>query len=194
MSIVINRNDFNFFSIKLSIFFFVLCSDMAFNVFFFSDESMHNIYASGGDHGWVDQFAQMVYATMISQILQIFVDFLTMTDIHYYQIKELKKENKLNAENVLKIRKLIKTKIIVYFASTFVLFLFFWYTASAFCAVYPNTQGIFIADSYTSFFMGLLYPFALYLAPTALRYISLKAKEKKNLKILYTLSDKIPFF
>ena len=42
--------------------------------------------------------------------------------------------------------------------------------------------------------MGLVYPFVLYLIPTGLRYISLKVKGKKNLKILYTLSDKIPFF
>ena len=74
------------------------------------------------------------------------------------------------------------------------MFLFFWYTVSAFCAVYPNTQGIFVGDSYMSFLMGLLYPFVLYLAPTALRILSLKAKEKKNLKILYSLSDKIPIF
>ena len=45
-----------------------------------------------------------------------------------------------------------------------------------------------------SFLMGLLYPFGLYLAPTALRFLSLKAKEKKNLKILYSFSEKIPFF
>ena len=167
---------------------------MAFNVFFFSDESMHNIYASGGDNDWIGQIAQIFYSTFISQILQIFIDYLTMTDIHYYQLKELKKENKLNSQIVLSIIKCIEIKIIVYFSSTFVLFLFFWYTASAFCAVYPNTQGIFIADSYTSFFMGLIYPFALYLAPTALRILSLKAKEKKNLKILYSLSDKIPIF
>ena len=42
--------------------------------------------------------------------------------------------------------------------------------------------------------MGLVYPFALYLAPTALRLISLKAKKNKNLKFLYSLSDKVPFF
>ena len=190
----INRNDFNLLSIKLSKLFLDLCSNMAFNVFFFSDESMHNIYTSGGDHGWVDQFAQMVYAAFISQILQIFINYLTMTDIHYYQLKKLKKENKLNSQKVLSIKKCIKIKLIIYFSSTFILFLFFWYTASSFCAIYPNTQGIFVADSYTSFFMGLLYPFVLYLAPTALRYISLKAKEKKNMKILYSLSDKIPFF
>ena len=117
-----------------------------------------------------------------------------MTDIHYYQLKELKKVNNLNFKAALSVIKCIKYKIIVYFSFTFLLFLFFWYTASAFCAVYQNTQTIYITDSYTSFIMGLLYPFALYLAPTALRFISLKAKKKTYLKILYSLSDKIPFF
>ena len=42
--------------------------------------------------------------------------------------------------------------------------------------------------------MGLIYPFVLYLIPAGLRAISLKAKEKKNLKFLYILSDKIPIF
>ena len=189
-----SNNDYNLFSIKLSKLFVAICSDMAFNVFFFSDASMHEIYASGGGHGWTSQFAQMVYSTMISQILQIFLNYLTMTDIPYYQLKELKKDNNLNSEKALSIIKCIKYKIIAYFSSTFILFLFFWYTASAFCAVYKNTQGIYIADSYTSFIMGLTYPFALYLAPAGLRYLSLKAKDKKNLKILYSLSDKIPIF
>ena len=189
-----NWNDYNFFSIKLSKLFLSICSDMAFNVFFFSDESMHKTYETGGEHDWVGQLAQMVYSTIISQILQIFVNYLTMTDIHYYQLKELKKNNNINGKEALSVIKCIKIKIIAYFSSTFLMFLFFWYSCSAFCAVYANTQGIFIADSYTSFLMELLYPFVLYLAPTALRILSLKVKEKKNLKILYSLSDKIPIF
>ena len=189
-----NWNDYNFFSIKLSKLFLSVCSDMAFNVFFFSDESMHKTYETGGEHDWVGQLAQMVYSTIISQILQIFVNYLTMTDIHYYQLKELKKNNNINGKEALSVIKCIKIKIIVYFASTFLLFLFFWYTCAAFCAVFENTQGIFVADSYMSFLMGLIYPFVLYLAPTALRILSLKVKEKKNLKILYSLSDKIPIF
>ena len=189
-----NWNDYNFFSIKLSKLFLSVCSDMAFNVFFFSDESMHKTYETGGEHDWVGQLAQMVYSTIISQILQIFVNYLTMTDIHYYQLKELKKNNNINGKEALSVIKCIKIKIIAYFSSTFLMFLFFWYSCSAFCAVYANTQGIFIADSYTSFLMELLYPFVLYLAPTALRILSLKVKEKKNLKILYSLSDKIPIF
>ena len=167
---------------------------MAFNVFFFSDESMHKRYENGGGYGFSDQFAQMVYSTIISQLLQIYVNYLTMTDIHYYQLKELKKNYNINSKKALSVIKCIKIKIIAYFASTFLLFLFFWYTCAAFCAVYVNTQGIYVADSYMSFLMGLLYPFALYLVPTALRFLSLKAKKSKKMKILYSLSDKIPFF
>ena len=155
---------------------------------------MHNIYASGGEHDFIGQLAQMIYSTIISQILQIFINYLTMTDIHYYQLKGLKKENKISEKQSLAIIKCIKYKLIAFYSSTFLFFLFFWYTISAFCAVYANTQTIFVTDSYTSFIMGLVYPFALYLIPTGLRYISLKVKGKKNLKILYTLSDKIPFF
>ena len=82
-------------------------------------------------------------------------------------------------------------KIIIFYVFTFLLFIFFWYLISAFCAVYVNTQRIFITDSITSFLMGLLYPFILYLAPAGLRILSLR---KKKLKFIYSLSDKIPFF
>ena len=189
-----NWNDFNLFSVKLSKFFFFICSDMAFNVFFFSDESMHKIYESGGNNDFAGQFAQMIYSTIISQLLQVFINFLTMTDINYYQLKELKRDNNINGKKGISIIRRIKIKLIAYFCSSFLLFLFFWYTASAFCSVYTNTQGIFIGDSYMSFLMGLIYPFALYLIPAGLRIISLKFGKKQNLRILYSLSDKIPIF
>ena len=166
---------------------------MAFNVFFFSDESMHEVYTSGGEHDFIGQLAQMVYSTIISQILQIFISYLTMTDIPYYQIKELVNEKNISKKQAIPIMKCIKYKIIGFYAFTFSLFLFFWYLIAAFCAVYENTQRIFITDSISSFIMGLLYPFALYLAPAGLRFLSLKLKQKKY-KFLYSLSDKIPFF
>ena len=189
-----NKNDYNIFSVKLSKLFLAICTDMAFNVFFFSDESMHNIYVSGGKYDYIGQLAQMIYSTIISQILQTFINFLTMTDIHYYRIKETLKEKNVDRKQFLFLIKCIKYKINIFYIFSFLLFLFFWYLISAFCAVYKNTQKIFIIDSISSFIMGLIYPFVLYLAPAGLRIISLKAKTKKNLKFLYILSDKIPFF
>jgi len=189
-----NKNDYNIFSIKLSKLFLAICSDMAFNVFFFSDESMHNIYINRGKYDYIGQLAQMIYSTIVSQVLQIIINYLTMTDIHYYKIKEYMKEKNINQKHLNYLINCIKYKIIIFYTFTFLLFLFFWYEISAFCAVYENTQYIFITDSISSFFMGLIYPFIIYLVPAGLRIISLKAKEKKNLKFLYFLSDKIPIF
>ena len=167
---------------------------MAFNVFFFSDESMHDVYTSGGEHDFIGQLAQMIYSTIVSQILQTFLNYLTMTDISYFKIKDLLKENNADKKQISKMIKCIKIKVIAFYASSFILFLFYWYLISAFCAVYDNTQRIFLTDSITSFIMGLLYPFGIYLVPTGLRILSLKLGKKKNLKILYSLSDKIPIF
>ena len=189
-----NKNDYNIFSIKLSKLFLAICADMTFNVFFFSDESMHNIYVSGGKYDYIGQLAQMIYSTIVSQVLQIIINYLTMTDIQYYKIKEYMKEKNINRKHFKYLVNCIKYKIIIFYCLTFSLFLFFWYLISAFCAVYENTQSIFIADSISSFIMGLIYPFVLYLVPAGLRIISLKAKEKKNLKFLYIISDKIPIF
>ena len=186
-------NDFNIFTIKLSLFFHSICTDMALNVFFFSDESMHNIYQSGGIFNFFEQLFQMVISTLVSQLLQIFLNYLALTDIYYYQLKSLEKNN-INQEKVLSNIRCIKYKFIFFYISTFILFLFYWYVISAFCAVYVNTQKIFITDSTLSFFMGLIYPFPIYFIPTGLRILALSAKKNKNLKIIYLLSNIIPFF
>ena len=155
---------------------------------------MHKLYTSGGENDFVGQIAQMVYSTIISQLLQIYVEYLIMTDSQYFYLKELKKNSQLNTKVSLSIVKCIRNKIIAFYISTTIFFLFFWYAASAFCAVYANTQGIFMADSYMSSLMGLTYPFALYFISAGLRFLSLKLKGKKKLKILYSLSGKIPLF
>ena len=184
-------NDFNIFSIKLSKFFWAICTDMAFNVFFFSDESMHNIHLNGGKHDFIGQLAQMIYSTIASQILQVFINYLTMSDITYYAIKELINEKHINRNQIKSTMTCLKIKIVIFLISSFILFLFYWYLISAFCSVYENTQRIFITDSISSFIMGLIYPFVLYLFPAILRIVALKSK---NIKFLYLLSDKIPFF
>ena len=164
---------------------------MAFNVFFFSDESMHNLYINGGEHNFISQLAQMIYSTIASQILQVFINFLTMTDITYYTIKELINSKHMNINQIKPVMTCLKIKIIIFFIFSFCIFAFFCYLISTFCSVYENTQRIFITDSVSSFIMGLIYPFALYIFPAILRILALKSK---NIKFLYLLSDKIPFF
>ena len=166
---------------------------MAMNVFFFSDDSMHKIYLNYGKYDFIQQIPQIIYSTIISQLLELFLCYLCLTDKHIYQIKELGKD-KVNKEKILEILKCMEFKLIGFFIFISLFFVFYWYLIASFCAVYENTQVIFVKDSVSSFLVGLIYPFILYIFPAVLRIIALKDKEKKKLKCIYKLSDIIPFF
>ena len=185
-------NDYNIKYIKFARFTFLLCSDMAMNVFFFSDDSMHKIYLNYGKYNFIQQIPQIVYSTLLSQLLEVFLCYLSLTDKSIYQIKKIK-ENGGNKLDIFLILKQARKKLIIFYIFTLILFSFFWYCISAFCSVYQNTQNIFIKDCVSSFSLGLMYPFILYLFPSVLRLISLRDNKKRS-NCMYRLSDIIPFF
>ena len=188
------KDDFNIISIKLSLFTFLIVLDFGINVIFFVDDSMNKIYLDYGKYNFFAQIPQIIYSTLITEIIDIFLRYLCLTEKDIYQIKKYAKEkNKdFNKNQILKIYNCIKIKIICYFISSSILMIFFWYFVTTFCAVYKNTQIILIKDFFLSFLLSLLYPFGLYLFPSSLRILSLKDK-KMRLNFLYKLSDIIPF-
>ena len=187
------RNDYNIVHIKFSRFIFLVCTDMAMNVIFFTDDSMHKIYTNYGKYDFIQQIPQIIYSTIVSQVMELILCYLSLTDKHLYQIKELENGRK-NMEVIFRIIKCVKIKLIGFYSFTFIFFFLYWYLISAFCAVYQNTQVIFIKDSLSSFALGLLYPFILYLFPALLRIIALNDRNKKRLKVIYAISDIIPIF
>ena len=112
-----------------------------------------------------------------------------MTDKYIYQIKN----SNFNEKQIIKILKCIKIKLLCFFLFTFIMFAFYWYTVASFCAVYENSQTVFIKDSFSSFLIGIIYPFIIYLIPSSLRICAIKS-EKISLRCIYKLSDIIPFF
>ena len=62
---------------------------MAINVFFFSDDSMHRLYVDYGKYNFIQQIPQIIYSTALSQILDVFLCYLILTDKYFYQIKGL---------------------------------------------------------------------------------------------------------
>ena len=184
------RNDHNITFIKYTRFIFLVCTDMALNVFFFSDETMHKMFLDYGKYNFIQQIPQIIYSTIVSQIIEVFICFISLTDKYYYQMKKLSNKS-LN--NILSKGKCIQIKLYFFYIFTGIMFLFYWYIITSFCAVYENTQIAFIKDSLLSFALGLLYPFALYLIPSILRRISLTFCKGK-LSFVYKLSDIIPFF
>ena len=188
-----NCNDYNLIYIKLTRFIFLVATDMAMNVFFFSDSTMHKIFLDYGKYDFIQQIPQIIYSTIVSELMEVFLCFLSLTDKHIYQIKNLESNNSKNNKIIIDIFKCIKIKLICYFVFTFILFGFYWYIIASFCAVYENTQIPFIKDSLMSFLLSIIYPFILYSIPSEFRLCAIRSKNK-NLECLYKLSDVIPFF
>ena len=185
-------SDLNLLTVKLSLFVFSISLDFATNVLFFTDDSMHKIYLDYGKYNFVTQIPQMIYSTTISEIFDVFLKYLSLSEGEIYEIKNIKKLN--NAiEKVKKIIRKLKIKFFCFFIITFILISFFWYFIAAFCAVYENTQIILIKDSAGSFVISLLYPFILYLIPASLRIMALRSK-KKDKRFIYKLSNIFPLF
>ena len=184
------HNDYNLYYAKYAKFIFLLATDMAMNVFFFSDETMNKLYLSYGEYDFVQQIPQIIYSKLVSNLIEVFLCFLMLTDKHYYQIKALSKSDK---KEIFDIIKCARAKMIIFFIFTFLVFLFCWYLVTAFCAVYVNTQIIFIKNSLSSYALGFFTPFIIYLFPCLFRLISLRCKCCKS-KCMYTLSEIIPFF
>ena len=184
------RDDHNITFVKYSRFIFFVCTDMALNVFFFSDETMHKMFLDYGKYNFVQQIPQIIYSTIVSQLIEVFICYLSLTDKHYYEIKRL---NIKSHKEILRKIKCIKIKICFFYAFTGLVFFFYWYLITCFCAVYENTQSAFIKDSLLSFGLGLLYPFPSYMLSSALRLMSLRCCKGK-LSLIYKLSNIIPIF
>ena len=184
------HNDFNLYYVKFARFIFLLATDMAMNVFFFADETMHKLYLSYGKYDFVQQIPQIIYSKLVSNIIEVFLCFLSLTDKHYYKIKSLTKNDK---KEIFDIIKSAKRKLIIFFVITFIVFLFYMYLVTAFCSVYENTEMVYLKDALFSFVFGFYEPFIIYFFPALFRLISLRCK-CGNWKFMYALSELIPIF
>ena len=171
------RNDYNLFLLKLSLFLLSFSFFFFMNALFFNDDSMHKLYEDEGKYNILYQIPQMLYSTIISQIISSLLEKLSLFQDDMLNLKEktdivdMKKEIK-------RIIKYIKIKSLLLFIFGIILFIAFWYYLSAFCSVYYNTQIPLIKDNFISFFMSMIYPFLLYLIPGIFRFIALRNKNK----------------
>ena len=187
-----SRNDFNLFYVKIERFFIIVCTQMTMNGMFFVHESMYK-KKTGGDLTLAQKIPQFVFTLIASHIIEVILCWLGMTDVHYYEIKGLSDIQK-NDERIFKIMDKMKRKLTGFYIFTFFVFLFHWYFISAFCAVYQNTQIIFLRDSGISILTSLIDPFIIYGITCILRAISLCMCCRKKLCCIYKLSDIIPIF
>ena len=186
-------NDYNLFHIKIERFFCVILTLMAMNGFLFSDKSIHNLFLNGGVYDFGQQILQIILSIIITHVFEILLCFLSLTDNYIYKIKTLAKDDDIG-DKIFVVLKGMKIKLIIFFVLVFFISAFYWYFISAFCAVYKNTQGIYILDCVISVIFYLIDPFIVYALFALLRVISLKNINNKKLECLYKTSRLCPIF
>ena len=191
MNTFIVCDDYNLFYIKSVKFIFVLCTLMTMNAFFFADKSFHKLFISGVSYYFNYQILQILISVIITYFVEAILGFLTYTDKYIYEIKSLPNKE-INGDKIFSILKCIRKKLIIFYGTVFIILFFYWYTVSAFCAVYPNTQKIYLIDCILSFIFLSVIPFIVYLIVTIFRVISLKDKDKKRFNCLYKIGQIFP--
>ena len=172
-------------------FIFVLATLMAMNAFLFADKSFHKLFISGVHYYFNYQVLQITLSIIITYVVEVILCFLTLTDRNIYEIKSLSKDES-NKEKIFQILKFVRHKLIAFFVGAFIILLFYWYFISAFCAVYPNTQKIYLIDCTISFLVFSIIPFIVYAISTIFRVISLKDNNKKRFRCLYLAGQAFP--
>jgi hypothetical protein len=116
--------DFNLISIKLSLFVFSVCLDMTTNILFFDDESMHKIYLDYGKYNFVSQIPQIIYSTIISESMDIFLKYLSLSEKEIYEIKKYKNIKEVG-DGIKQLIKCLKIKFFFFFLICFTFMIFF---------------------------------------------------------------------
>ena len=172
--------DYNSKIIKLDLFFISFIMNYVINALFFNDNTMHKIYEDEGSFNFLYQLPQIIYSSLISNILDNLLKLLALSEDNILDYKNNKNKQNLKERTNAVITKL-NIKFILYFIISFIFLLFFWYYLSIFCAIYRNTQYHLIKDTLISFVLSLIYPFGIYLLPGIFRIQALSNHKNNNI-------------
>ena len=178
--------DYNLLTIKITLFLISFSLSFTINGFFFSDETMHKINENNGGFGFLLQITQIIYSTIICNVINTILKRLSLSERNILEIKSEKDFIKAN-NKTKSIERYIRIKIIIFFILSTIFLLFFWYFISCFCIVYNNTQILLIEDTLFSFGLSMIYPLGLNLIPGLFRIPALRALNK-NKACLYIFS------
>ena len=182
-----NKDDYNIYINKISLFICSFSVYFMINAFFFNDETMHEIYKQNGRYNFIYQIPQIVYSTIISSVINVILKGLSLSQNGVLKIKQMPEVNKMIQKSFIMI-KFFKLKMVIFNLLGFIILGFACYYITMFCAVYTNTQIHLLKDTFSSFCLSLLYPFGLYLIPGILRIPSLRSS-KKDKFCLYKISQ-----
>ena len=188
--------------LRICVFIFDYACDLALNALFYLSKNISDKYHYEGPNrllfSLINNLTKSLVSTITSFILLTFFQTLTqstenITKLFRDQEDLLKKDKtykvnddtKIKIENdIKKILKCLKIKIIIFVIFEFLFLLFFFYYVTAFCTVYKNTQSSWILDSISSYLLSYIISLGMSLIMSIIYKISIYNK----IKILYRIS------
>ena len=156
------KHDYNSKVIKIDLFLINFIINFAINALFFNDDTMHKIYEEKGKFQFLYQLPQIIYSSIISQILNSLFQLLALSEDLIIDFKN--NNNVSNAdERKIKLIKILLIKSILFFIISSIFLFIFWFYISLFCYIYENTQIHLLNDTLISSGLSFLYPFGIYL-------------------------------
>ena len=161
------KSPFELFSLRLCLLFFIFSCDLALNAFFYFNDNISKKY----------KYAKSLFLFTFNNnlnviLLSTFVGFVLLTlfiklsnstfalrEIFRNEEEKMKKDNKYKVtekrkmeikNEIEKIFKNYKIKIIIFVLVELLFMIFFWYFVTIFCHVYPSTQTSWLFDSFLS--------------------------------------------
>ena len=187
---------------RLIIFIFNFACDFALNALFYLSDNISDKYHYTGTYRelytLVNNLTISLVSTIVTFILLYFFESLTKSNkkiekLFRQQDNLLKKDKKYKVNNetineiknnIEKIMKCLKFKIILFLIFEALFMSFFFYYVTAFCQVYQNTQVSWILDCISSFVISLIITLVISYLASVFYKLSIQYK----IKVLYKIS------
>jgi len=84
------NNDYNIYTIKVSLFLLSFGLYFTINGFFFTDDTMHKLYVNQGTYNILLQLPQILFSTVISAVINVILKMLSLTEKNIVSLKQEK--------------------------------------------------------------------------------------------------------
>ena len=161
------KSPLELFSLRLCLLFFIFSSDLALNAFFYFNDNISKKY-----HYAKNLFLFTFYNNITVFLLSTFIGFILLTfftklsnstnamrELFLIEEEKMKSNKKYKVSNerkieikneIEKIFRNYKIKIIILVVAELLFMIFFWYYVTIFCHIYKSTQISWILDSLLS--------------------------------------------
>jgi hypothetical protein len=119
-----NKNDYNLFTIKLTLFIFSFSLYFTVNALFFDDNTMNKIYQNQGHLKYFFYTLHIIYSTLISSFITLILRKLALSSKNMLKIKNIQGKKEALIESV-KLIKLLNIKFNVFYIISLLLLIFF---------------------------------------------------------------------